>query len=383
MNNKLKITIAVVITAVITFTLTNVLNGSLQVLDNVKMKEAMTVFSYTYNGDVPDREAMTDGAISGILELTNDPYTNYYNKEDFKRYLEDVQGNFVGLGVVVTLDNDGYVTVVAPYEDTPAYRAGMLTGDKIIKVDGEDLNGNLDRAVYLMKGQDLKNPEGTDVVVTIRREGMADFDVTMTREVIHVKSVTSHMLDDGVGYLKITSFDEDTDEEFEENVKSLQKSGMSKLVIDLRNNPGGDFDVVCKIADSLLGESVITYTENKKGEKVYQRSDAEMIDCPVAVLINQGSASASEVLTGALKDNKRAVVVGETSYGKGIVQSVFKLSDGSGMSVTTDKYFTPSGVCIHGIGIQPDVEVQMEIAAIQPDSKDDVQLQKAIEMLLQ
>lgn len=215
-------------------------------------------------------------------------------------------------------------------------------------------------------------------------------DIEITRAKIIKNSVKSKMLPKNKGYLRITSFEigvpgesKSTYDEFCEHIEALETAGMTGLVIDLRDNPGGDFDSVCKIADAILPEGLITYTEDKNGKQEKINSDSKSIDIPIVVLIDGGSASASEVLTGALKDNGKAVVVGEKSYGKGIVQSVLSFDDGSGMSITTSRYFTPNGVCIHGIGIEPDFEVKptSDKLVSEMELSEDVQLQKALELL--
>ncbi|MBR5809241.1 MAG: S41 family peptidase, partial [Clostridia bacterium] len=221
-------------------------------------------------------------------------------------------------------------------------------------------------------------------------EGKGQFEVTITREKVTKKSVESKMLQDNIGYIKITGFEgklkkteEDTYDEFVEHLLALKSAGMEKMIIDLRDNPGGDLRVVCNIADALLPKGVITYTEDKYGKQEFIYSDEDQLDIPVAVIVNGGSASASEVLTGALKDHKKATVIGTKTYGKGIVQGVFPFSDGSGMSITTARYFSPSGVCIHGIGIEPDINVELNTtkALSELSINEDTQLKKAIDIL--
>ena len=284
------------------------------------------------------------------------------------------------------MEKDALV-IISPMEDSPAEAAGLKSGDVILAADGKsyDLDQLSELAAYLKSGE-----EGTSVVLTVQRNETEKLDIKVTRQKIVKVSVKSKMLPKNKGYMRITSFEigvpgesKSTYEEFCEHLEALKTAGMTGLVIDLRDNPGGDFDSVCKIADTLLPEGLITYTEDKDGKQEKIKSDAKSLDMPIAVLINGGSASASEVLTGALKDNDKATVIGEKSYGKGIVQSVVSFEDGSGMSVTTSRYFTPSGVCIHGIGIEPDIKVlpTSEKAVSEMELSEDIQLQKALELL--
>ena len=222
----------------------------------------------------------------------------------------------------------------------------------------------------------------------MEREGTGKFDITVTREKIEKISVKSKMLANNIGYVRITGFEssgepgsQNTYDEFKENVEALKSAGMSKMIIDVRDNPGGDLSVVCKIADMILPKGIITYTEDKHGKRTTISSDSNELDMPMAILVNGGSASASEILTGALKDYGKATVIGTKTYGKGIVQTVYPFTDGSGISITTAKYYTPNGVCIHQIGIEPDITVEMDNdkAIWELTAEEDVQLQKAIE----
>ena len=335
-----------------------------------------------------DEEKMTDYALIGMTAAVEDPYTAYYPKEEFKSYTDYVSSSYVGIGATLgaNIEKD-ILLVISPMEDSPAEKAGLKSGDVILAVDGKPYNaGQLsEAATYLKSGE-----EGTSVTITVLRDETDKLDIEVTRQKIIKNSVKSKMLPKNKGYIRITSFDvgvpgesKSTYEEFCEHIEALKTAGMTGLVIDLRDNPGGDFDSVCKIADALLPEGLITYTEDKNGKQEKIRSDSKSIDMPITVIINGGSASASEVLTGALKDNDKATVIGEKSYGKGIVQSVIPFGDGSGMSVTTSRYFTPSGVCIHGIGIEPDIEVLQtsERAVSEMELSEDIQLQKALEIL--
>jgi len=335
-----------------------------------------------YLGDVDD-ETLLEGQLKGLFASLGDPYSVYMSKDEFSDFMEATMGVFGGIGIYVAAGEDNLITVVSPIEDTPGERAGIKPGDKIIKVDGKEFTADkMDEAVKLMKGE-----PGTEVVITIRREvnGKTEiFDKTIVREEIRVKSVKAAMMEDGIGYIRITSFDELTYEDFASNLKDLQKKGMKGLVIDLRNNPGGLLDVSAKIADELMGEGTIVYTETKQKEREYLKSDKKMLGLPLVILVNEGSASASEVLSGAIQDTKVGTIVGTTTFGKGIVQRIKELSDGSGFKITVSEYFTPNGRNIQGIGITPDVVVEIpegvEVIGVE-NLKEDTQLQKAIEII--
>lgn len=328
-----------------------------------------------------DEEEFIDGILKGLFMSLNDPYSVYMGKEEFDKFTEDNEGTYGGIGVIVAPTEDGMITVVAPIEDTPGERAGLKSGDKIIKVEGDDVNAQvMDDAVRRMRGE-----PGTDVNITIYRESAGDpFDVSITREEIRLKTVKSRMLDDELGYIRISMFDQITSDDFKTNLEDILAQNPKGLVIDLRNNPGGSLGEVVEIADELLGNQMIVYTENRVGQKREFKSGFKKVDLPMAVLVNEGSASASEILSGAIQDSNSGVIVGETTFGKGVVQTVIPLDDGTGFKLTTSQYFTPNGRNIHGIGIEPDVVIEMPDSYYdieEPTDEDDVQLQKAIEEL--
>ena len=336
-----------------------------------------------------DENEMMESAISGYVDGLDEKYTAYYTPEQFKSYNESLQESYVGIGVVISRNEYDQIEVISPFEGSSAYEAGVRPGDILVKVEGEEFLGDrMEEAVAKIKGGE----EGTTVNVTFARDGEI-IDMTIERRRVSSESVKSEMLSKDIGYMRISAFntsdegtDEDTYTSFMEHYESLTSLGMKKMVIDLRDNPGGALDVVCNIADAILPEGLITYVEYKDGSRENLNSDAESLDVPIAILINENSASASEVLTGALKDYGKATVIGKTSYGKGVVQSVIPFRDGSGMSLTIARYYSPNGVCIHGTGIEPDIEVDMpeefknEYASNVEHSKD-AQLQKAIEVL--
>ena len=353
-----------------------------------KISQINALLDEFYFYDIDEAE-MTEKAAAAYVEGLDEPYTHYYTKEDFESFTEKLEDTYVGIGVVISANENGFIEVVAPFEGSPAYDAGILPGDFIVSVNGTEYYAeDMDVAVSVIRG----GKEGTTVDLVIVREGK-EIPFTVPRGNISTESVTAEMLDGNIGYVRISSFNtheagskQDTYTEFKEKVEALEKEGMEKMIIDLRDNPGGSLEVVCNISDMLVGEGVITYMQYKNGEREDFYSDVNEMNMPMAVLINEHSASASEVLTGCLKDYKKATVIGKTSYGKGVVQSVFPFLDGSGMSVTVANYFSPNGVCIHGTGITPDIEVDMPekykyyYASAVP-TEEDTQLQKAIEVL--
>lgn len=328
-----------------------------------------------------DDALMLEGMKKGIFSVLEDPYSLFMNQEEFKSYMESSSGEYPGIGIYLTPNEDNEIEIVSPIEDTPADRAGLMAKDLIIAVNGEPVNASvMDETISKVKGE-----PGTPVTLTIYRPSIKDkFDVDIIRAWIDVKVVKSRMLDDQLGYLRLSMFDENSAEEFNKHMKELVADGAKGVVIDLRQNPGGYLDQCVKIADSLLGKSLIVYTESRNGDNERFESDSKKFDVKLVVLVDQGSASASEILTGALKDNDAATIIGVTTFGKGVVQVVKPFSDETGFKLTTSEYFTPDGKNIHKIGIEPDVVVPLDehYADIQnPTDEDDNQLQKAIEIL--
>ena len=303
-----------------------------------------------------DEDKLVTGAIKGMFSGLNDPYSQYYTKEEFDNLTQQTSGSFVGIGVYISpSEEDDHITIIAPIEGSPAEKSGIKAGDKILKVDGKVVSAkNSDEAVSMMKGK-----KGTEVELTIKR-GEQILDVKVTRDKIVSKTVDEKVLDDNIGYIKITSFTEHTNKEFEKALKTLKQSDIKGLIIDLRDNPGGLLNVCKDIADSLIGEGTIVYTKDNKGNTEYLKSDKEKLGLPIVVLTNEGSASASEILTGAIIDNKAGISVGTTTFGKGLVQSVRGLKDGTGYKLTTAQYFTPNGEYINGKGIKPTIEEKDE-----------------------
>lgn len=312
-------------------------------------------------------DKLVDGAMKGLFEGLGDPYSQYYTKEEFQTLKEQTSGSFVGIGVYIGVDPENEkITIISPIEGSPAAKSGIKSGDIILAVDGEQVSSDkLDDVIKKIKGK-----ENTTVDLTVQRNGK-QLDFTVKRQTIVTKSVESKVIDDNIGYLRITSFDENTYKEFKEHISKLQEENIKGLVIDLRDNPGGLLDVCVDIADDLIGKGTIVYTKDNSGNKEYYKSDEKEIDLPMAVLINGGSASASEILTAALVDNNKAIAIGETSFGKGLVQSVKQLKDGTGYKLTTAQYYTPNGDYINKKGIEPKIK----------EKDEEKQLQSAVDYL--
>lgn len=335
-------------------------------------------FLYPY-----DEEKAADIAALAITASLEDPYTIYYNKKQFSDYKNLSKGDFIGIGVTVVWDKEkDEILVTSVMENSPGEKAGIMVGDMIVAVDGTTYTGSqMTEAVSKIKGTYLEGSvENTPVTVTIKR-GTKNSDLTIIRERIHEDTVSCSMIEDKTGYIKISAFnntlsqkDPSTDKEFEKAIAELTEKGMEKLIIDLRDNGGGDLQVVSRIIDSIVPEGIIMYYEDKFGNRTEMKSDKEEMTLPIAVLVNGNSASASELMTGALRDYKKATVIGEKTYGKGVMQHVLGFSDGSGMTVTVAKYYTPLGTCVEGTGITPDITVSNSGEA-------DTQLKTAIDYL--
>ncbi|MBC7087580.1 MAG: S41 family peptidase [Tissierellales bacterium] len=351
--------------------------------NNKKVVQVRRAIDELYLRDF-DENDLLEGQLKGMVNALNDPYSVYMTKDEYERFNTETEGEYGGIGIIVTPGDDNLITVVSPIEDTPAEKAGIQTGDKIIRVDGKEYFAeNMDEAVKVMRGE-----PNTDVVLTILRKDKSGetitFDVEITRKIIKLISVKSELLDDDIGYIRITSFDMNTADDFKKQLKDLERNNAKGLIIDLRNNPGGLLNVCADVADELLDKGVIVYTEDKNGNREYLYSDSNMTKLPIVVLVNEGSASASEILAGAIKDHQRGVLVGTTTFGKGVVQRLRDFPDGSGLKITVSEYFTPNGINIHGIGITPDVVVELneEVEEIGIGNlENDNQLQKAIEVL--
>ena len=316
---------------------------------------------------------LIDGAIDGMVKSLGDPHSNYLSPKMYQSLKEQTQGSFAGIGVVMGMDNNKNINIVAVMEDSPGQKAGLAEGDQIIAVDGTPVTEMaFDEVATHVRGE-----PGTDVVLTIMRDG-AQQDYTITRDNIKLKTVGHEMLDNNIGYIQIVSFSEDTAQEFMDAYTDLQNQGMQGLVLDLRNNPGGLLGACVDIAKNLVPKGDIVSIVDKDGNKEVYSSDLEQVQYPVAVLINKNSASASEILSGAIQDTKSGVIIGETSYGKGSVQTILPMMDDDAVKLTIAKYYTPSGRSIDGVGITPDIEVKLD-----EGSTVDTQLDKAKEVIRQ
>ncbi len=352
--------------------------GSLQKTEgerqiDTKMEELNRYIDQYYLFDY-EEEDIENGIYKGLMAGLGDVYTGYYTPEEYASFMESSNGSYSGIGAVLSQDyKTGIIQVVRAFEGSPAEEAGLKTGDYLYKVEGEEVTGK-DLSLVVT---DLKGEEGTEVHISIMRERGADvIDLTLVRKSIQVPTVEYELLEDQIGYIAISEFDDVTDDQFLAALDELEAQGMEKLIIDLRNNGGGLVDVTCTILDYLLPEGLIVYTEDKNGERDEIFSDENCFKGQMAVLVNGNSASASEIFAGAVKDYGVGTLIGTQTFGKGIVQSLFPLSDGSAVKITVSRYYTPSGNNIHGVGITPDIILEYD-----ENAEKDNQLQRAIEVL--
>lgn len=333
-----------------------------------------------YQADSLTTEQLEDGMYKGLLESLDDPYSTYYTAEEVEDLAQSLEGTYSGIGAYISTDQDtNYAKISGVIADSPAEAAGLLANDIIYKVDGEDTFGlSLDEVVSRVRGE-----KGTDVTLTIARSGETDYlEFTITRDDVDSPTVSSQVLDDDIGYLQITEFDGVTTNQFKKELQSLYDENVKGLIIDLRNNPGGDVDVVTAIANEIIPEGLVFYMEDRDGKRTEYTADGKnAITIPLVVLVNGNSASASEILTGAVQDSGCGTVVGTQTYGKGVVQSVYSLLDGTAVKLTIANYYTRGGNNINKVGITPDVEVELDAEQYLKDGTD-TQLQTAISTLL-
>lgn len=391
-----KIILALVLTAGVGFTgyvvgLNRDSNATNKSEDQAHIEDMHMLKSLIDNNFLFDykEEDLYEGSLKGMFANLGDPYTQYYSKDEFSKLMETLDGRYKGIGVLVQASKEGFIKVVQVFDGSPASEAGLKEGDYIIKVEGKEYSADqMEEAVAIMKGE-----EDTNVKITVRRmeedgKNFKDIDMEVARRDVKVDTIDESLMeirDKKIGYIHIKSFDDVTGEDFEASYKKLKDAGMEGLVLDLRNNPGGSLDVCLDIADKFLDKGVIVTTEDKNGEVITEESDEDKDDIPMTVLVNENSASASEILSGALKDRDRAKIIGKNTFGKGIVQKLFPLEDGSGAKITISEYHTPSGAKINKVGVEPDIEVENseEGLEISKDnlSKDD-QFKKALQVLL-
>lgn len=382
----------IIVVALVTFVITstflynklgtgsNFLNTSISGVNSELIKKIYTVKSILDNKYVSaiNEEDLINSAIKGYVSGVGDPYTEYFTKEEMEEFYTDIEGNYVGIGIYMVQNTEtNTVVVLYPIEGSPAEKAGLQSGDIIKKVDGiEFTSEDFDEISKSIKGE-----EGTKVTLEIERDGKTlTFEIERKR--IELYPIESELLENNIGYINITSFDSDCAKEFKETYENLAKANITSLIIDLRNNGGGIVEETLQIADYILDKNqVMLITKDKDGdEKIEKSTKKPIINVPIVVLTNGNSASASEILAGALKDNNKATIVGEKTFGKGVIQELLTLNDGSGIKVTVEEYYTPNRNKINGIGITPDVEISSSQNVI-VEMEQDTQLQEAIKIL--
>ena len=346
-----------------------------QAVNKLKLLEQYIDYYY-YKSDEVSKEDMQNGMFKGLVDSLGDVYSCYFTPQEYQSLQQQTTGVYFGIGAYVSKDVESGASVISGViKDTPAEAAGLMEGDVIYMVEGKEMNGlELEEVVSYIKGD-----EGTKVHITIYRNG-EPIEMELTRARVTSPTVDSEMKENGIGYLQITEFDDVTTAQFEENFASLKEQGMKGLIIDLRSNPGGNVTTVCEIAEKLLPEGLVFYMEDKNGKRTEYPCKGADFDLPLVVLVNEYSASAAEILSGAIKDAGIGKLVGKKTFGKGIVQTVAPLDDGSAIKLTIANYYTRNGNDIHLKGIEPDIEVDMDADAYL-ENKIDTQLEKAIEVL--
>ncbi|SDB42787.1 carboxyl-terminal processing protease [Pseudobutyrivibrio sp. YE44] len=362
--------------------------SSEQVLENLQEGDSSgsklsTIISYIenfYYKDV-DADTLVKGVYKGIVESLDDPYSEYYTAEEYKDLMTTLTGNYAGIGALLQKNpQTGEVTITKVYANTPAEKSGLQNGDNIISADGFlATDEELDTFVQHIRGE-----EGTDVKLVISRDGKEQ-EVVCTRASISTPTVEYQMLDGNVGYIVVSQFTENTADDFKAAFQDLESQGMTSVVFDMRNNGGGLLDSVVEMLDYILPEGTVVYTMDKQGNREdFTSDDIHKKNIPMVVLVNENTASAAEIFTGAIRDFKYGTIIGTNTFGKGIVQSTIPLTDGSALKLTTQTYYTPSGECIHGTGIKPDIELEYEFQGGEDDAYSvdlDNQIQKALEVL--
>ena len=384
-NNKFLKIIAVVLLVITTAFVTRMITvrqvlSSNENFGKVIVLEKYLRENYLYNKDIKD-ENLEAGLLKGLVAGLGDPYSQYLTAEEMAKLSETTTGKFQGIGVIISPDEDGTVTVISPIKGSPADRAGVESGDKILKINGKDFSAEkINEASKEMRGE-----KGTTVkILLLKKKNLKTEEVEIKREEIKIDSIIKDKIGD-LGYIGITMFDEETGKDFVKALNELTSEGVKGIILDMRGNPGGVVDAAVEIGDAILPKTSFVTLKDNKGEVVQDyKLDDKYNDIKMVVLVNEGSASASEILAGAIRDLDRAKIIGKKTYGKGVVQNVMSLPGGDGLKLTTSEYFTPSGKSINKKGIVPDIEVDLpeDIKGIGIDYKDtDTQLQKAIEVI--
>lgn len=340
-----------------------------------KLKEMEALIEDEYFGEV-EEDSLQTGIYAGYVAGLGDPYSVYYDEEATRALRESTSGEYDGIGAIMSLASDtGIITIAQVYKGSPAEEAGLKDGDVLHKVDGQEVAG---RDLADVVG-DIKGKRGTEVDLTVLRgDDAREITVTATRDTVEYPTVESEMLADQIGYIRVLEFDSVTYDQYMNAFEELTAQGMQRLIVDLRGNPGGGLQTVCDILDEILPEGLIVQTEDKNGSRREIESDGKrQIDMPLVVLVNESSASASEIFAGAVQDYGIGKIVGATTYGKGVVQEIFELKDGTCVKLTVSEYFTPKGRSINKTGIEPDVEVEYE--ADESDPEADNQVDAAVE----
>lgn len=384
-NNKFLKIIAVVLLVITTAFVTRMITvrqvlSSNEDFGKVIVLEKYLRENYLYNKDIKD-ENLEAGLLKGLVAGLGDPYSQYLTAEEMAKLSETTTGKFQGIGVIISPDEDGTVTVISPIKGSPADRAGVESGDKILKINGKDFSAEkINEASKEMRGE-----KGTSVkILLLKKKNLKTEEVEIKREEIKIDSIIKDKIGD-LGYIGITMFDEETGKDFVKALNELTSEGVKGIILDMRGNPGGVVDAAVEIGDAILPKTSFVTLKDNKGEVVQDyKLDDKYNDIKMVVLVNEGSASASEILAGAIRDLDRAKIIGKKTYGKGVVQNVMSLPGGDGLKLTTSEYFTPSGKSINKKGIVPDIEVDLpdDVEGIGIDYKDtDTQLQKAIEVI--
>ena len=373
--SRRKIIIGAILLVVFTFTATAggflyLINGkSTDVISTLKFFRAVQIITSRYVEPVP-METLMAGAVKGMVNSLGDPHSIYMDAKMYKEFMIETEGSFGGVGIVIGV-KDKNLTVVSPIEGTPSEKAGIKSGDQIAKIDGvESKDMALDEAVGKIRG-----PEGSTVILSIRRGDEPLKDYALVRSNIQIKTVAGKMLPDGIGYIRISMFNENTGSDLVKKYQELEKEGMKAVVLDLRDNPGGLLQESVKVSNLFVPKGPVVSVVTRDGQREVHSSILEQVKYPVSVLVNGGSASASEIVAGAIQDTEAGTLIGTKTYGKGSVQTILRL-DGGGIKLTIAKYLTPNDRAINGVGLEPDIKVEME-----KNAQKDVQLDKAIEVV--